>query len=286
MVHLQQIERALADALADATGSAAPSGLAGAIRHAVFPGGARVRPRLCLAVAAALDPGAVPRALPPAVAVELLHCASLAHDDLPCFDDAALRRGRPSVHRAWGAPLAVLAGDALIVAAFEWLALAGAPASATVLVARAAGSPHGLVAGQAWENEADAVSLRTYQHAKTANLFAAAAEAGALVAGADAPASWRAFGLALGEAYQIADDIRDAVGCERTLGKPAGRDHALDRPSAARQDGVAGARARLEQLMAAASATIPPCPGAGRLRAAIRLELARLLPKDLGALAA
>ena len=99
-----------------------PPRLADALRYAVFPGGARIRPRLCLAVAPACgddDPAASDAA---AAAIELLHCASLVHDDLPCFDDADLRRGRPSVHRAFGEPLAVLAGDALIVLAFETLA--------------------------------------------------------------------------------------------------------------------------------------------------------------------
>ena len=91
-----------------------------------FPGGARIRPRLCLAVAQACgeDQPAVTDAA--AAAIELLHCASLVHDDLPCFDDAPIRRGKPSVHRAFGEQLAVLAGDALIVLAFETLALAAA----------------------------------------------------------------------------------------------------------------------------------------------------------------
>ena len=94
------------------------------LRYAVFPGGARIRPRLCLAVAQACgeDQPAVTDAA--AAAIELLHCASLVHDDLPCFDDAPLRRGKPSVHRAFGERLAVLAGDALIVLAFETLARA------------------------------------------------------------------------------------------------------------------------------------------------------------------
>ena len=101
---------------------AARRGSAAAMRHAVFPRGARIRPRLCLAVAAACGedaPGVTDAA---AAAIELLHCASLVHDDLPCFDDADTRRGRPRVHRAFGEPLAVLAGDALIVLAFQTLA--------------------------------------------------------------------------------------------------------------------------------------------------------------------
>src|SRR5262249_46640124 len=117
-----RIERCLSSALAAASSPAGPPMLAGAMSHAVFPRGARVRARLALAVSSACgddDPAAADGA---AAAIELLHCASLVHDDLPCFDDADIRRGRPSVHRAYGEPLAVLAGDALIVLAFQTLA--------------------------------------------------------------------------------------------------------------------------------------------------------------------
>ena len=120
------IETTLESALSRIDDPAAPSGLTAAIRHAVFPGGARVRPRLCLATAVACGNDDPRLALAAAAAIELLHCASLVHDDLPCFDDATLRRGRPSVHCAFGERLAVLAGDALIVLAFEVLAAAEA----------------------------------------------------------------------------------------------------------------------------------------------------------------
>src|SRR5215467_5097344 len=119
-----RIERALNQAVGSAEVPGCPPRLAAAMRAAVFPKGARVRPRLCHAVASACgddEPEATEAA---AAAVELLHCASLVHDDLPCFDDADLRRGRPSVHAAFGEPLAVLAGDALIVLAFQTLARA------------------------------------------------------------------------------------------------------------------------------------------------------------------
>ena len=122
---MQRIEQALSAAL---TGTELPGGpprLAAAVRHAVIPGGARVRPRLCVAVALACgdDDPALTDAT--AAALELLHCASLVHDDLPCFDDSPLRRGVPSVHSAFGERLAVLAGDALIVLAFQLLAPGG-----------------------------------------------------------------------------------------------------------------------------------------------------------------
>jgi geranylgeranyl pyrophosphate synthase len=111
---------------ADGLGPFVPSGsrtakLAAAMRHAVFPGGARIRPQLCLAVARACGDSDPALADAAAAAIELLHCASLVHDDLPCFDDAPLRRGRASVHCAFGERLAVLAGDALIVQAFQTL---------------------------------------------------------------------------------------------------------------------------------------------------------------------
>ena len=119
-----RIERTLVRAVGSAEQSGCPPRLAAAMRSAVFPKGARVRPRLCHAVASACgddEPDATDAA---GAAIELLHCASLVHDDLPCFDNSALRRGRPSVHAAFGEPLAVLAGDALIVLAFQTMARA------------------------------------------------------------------------------------------------------------------------------------------------------------------
>ncbi|MFD1280173.1 polyprenyl synthetase family protein, partial [Methylobacterium goesingense] len=188
----RRIEQALDTAVAHLEAPGAPPRLAEALRYAVFPGGHRIRPRLCLSVARACgddDPAASDAA---AAAIELLHCASLVHDDLPCFDDAPLRRGQPSVHAAFGEPLAVLAGDALIVSAFETLARGAARspkrlAALVGLVARAAGSPAGIAAGQAWESEPN-VALTEYQQAKTGALFAAATVTGAAAAGA--PRAW------------------------------------------------------------------------------------------------
>jgi geranylgeranyl diphosphate synthase type II len=284
-----RIEKTLAASLALADQPGSPPRLAAAMCYAVFPGGARVRPRLTLAVAAACGEGPPELANAAAAAIELLHCASLVHDDMPCFDDAATRRGRPAVHRAFGEPLALLTGDALIVLAFQALADAGisAPrrlAAMITAVAGAVGVPRGIVAGQAWECE-PTTDLAAYQQAKTGALFAAATQAGAAAAGHDGEA-WRALGAHLGEAYQVADDIADAVSSLGELGKPVGQDAALDRPSAVRQFGLRGALARLENLAAQATASIPACPGAADLRALIRLESHRLLPKDLAAQAA
>jgi geranylgeranyl diphosphate synthase type II len=148
------------------------------------------------------------------IAIELMHCASLVHDDLPCFDDADTRRGRPSVHRAFGEPLAVLAGDALIVLAYQTLAQGAVTqplrlGQLILTLGQAVGVPCGIVAGQAWECE-PAADLAQYQREKTGALFAAATVSGAIAAGSEGE-PWRALGEALGEAFQIADDILDAT---------------------------------------------------------------------------
>ncbi|RYY97257.1 MAG: polyprenyl synthetase family protein [Comamonadaceae bacterium] len=289
MKTLNPIEHALAMAVAAGEAPGCPPKLAGAIRHAVFPGGARIRPRVCLAVAGACGNADPELASAAATAIELLHCASLVHDDLPCFDNAPTRRGRASVQYAYGESLAVLAGDALIVLAFQTLTL-GATASPQqlpallMLVSQSVGMPFGAIAGQAWESEPK-VNLSDYQRAKTGALFAATAMGGAIAAGAD-PAPWRAFGDWLGEAYQAADDIRDVVGDPRELGKPVGRDVALLRPSAAVELGLQGAIAYFDILVARAIDAIPVCPGSDRLRELVCSESERLVPKASKAAAA
>ena len=279
MDSVPRIEHALNAALYRAGANGAPPGLIAAMRDAVFPGGARIRPRLCLAVAAACDEDAPAITDAAATAIELLHCASLVHDDLPCFDNAATRRGKPAVHRVFGEPLAVLAGDALIVLAFEVLAEASTPGRLVPLVqtiSRAVGTPNGIVAGQAWESETDVV-LADYHRAKTGSLFAAATMAGAIAAGANAEVWW-ALGDLIGHAYQVADDLRDALGNPIELGKPTGVDEPLGRPSAVIRLGVDGAVRRLEQLVEAAVAAVPDCPGAGGLRRLLRKQVAHFIP--------
>lgn len=279
-----RIEGALERAVAASEGPGEPPKLAEAIRYAVFPGGARVRPRLCLSVAMACgdrDPRAANAA---ASAIELLHCASLVHDDLPCFDDAVERRGRPSVHVAYGEPLAVLVGDALIVLAFEALSRApfrnvGTLRSLVGIVARSVGAPHGIVAGQAWECEAE-IDRVAYHRAKTGSLFAAATAAGAAASGAD-PRAWHRLGGLVGEAFQVADDIRDVALSASEIGKPVGKDAALGRPSAARDLGIAGAVAHLKSLVREAIGAVPDCPGAEQLKAAILAQSKRFLPAEI-----
>ena len=283
MKAITHIEQSLAAALALGEEPGCPPKLASAVRHAVFPGGARIRPQLCLAVAAACgndDPLLTDAA---AVAIELLHCASLVHDDLPCFDDAPTRRGRASVHFAYGESLAVLAGDALIVLAFQTLGLAGSKhpqrmAEVLGVVAKGVGMPFGIVAGQAWESESR-VSLTAYQRAKTGALFVAATAGGALAAGADYK-PWVALGEWLGEAYQVADDIRDVMADPSLLGKPVGQDVALGRPSSAIDLGLGGAIAYFEKLVQSAIDSVPECASREAMRQLVRMESERLVPRE------
>ena len=234
-----RLEGALRHAFDASVGSDGPPRLREALSHAVFGGGARLRPTLCLAVAAAHGDPSPLVAESAAVSIEFVHCASLVHDDLPCFDDAPLRRGKPTVHAAFGVPLAVLVGDALIVAAFGVLARTGDARLMTAL-AEATGAARGIVAGQAWESEI-APPLDEYHRAKTASLFVASACMGARASGAD-PHAWSAFGNALGRAYQAADDVLDVASSSAAAGKAGGRDAVLGRPSVVRAHGLAAAR--------------------------------------------
>lgn len=284
-----RIEDALKKALGRTTAAAAPPRLAAALAHAVFPAGQRIRPRLTLSVALACGNDRPVLADAAAAAVELLHCASLVHDDMPCFDGAATRRGKPSVHAAFGEAAALLAGDALIVLAFETAALAAVAdplraAALSCVVARAVGMPVGIVAGQGWELE-DAADLAAYQRAKTGALFAGAAQAGAAAAGMAAE-PWGTLGYRLGEAYQVADDIRDVTGSEAQIGKPVGRDAALGRPNAVLAYGLRGAAQLLLDLVAEAADSIPDCAGAPALKAQIRAQAARFLPPEAARAAA
>jgi len=241
--------------------SAPPERLHAAMRHLLFPGGKRLRPALALAAAEAV--GAAPeRALPLAAAVELVHTYSLVHDDLPCMDDDVERRGRPTVHVAFGEGTAVLAGDALLAAAFEVLA-SGAPelpAEALLLaardLARAAGSL-ALVGGQIDDltfsaGSASVASIESIHERKSAALIAASIVGGARLAGAGAALleRLRRFGLAVGVAFQIADDLLDQ-----------GQDDAVETGgdsgcSLVALIGVEAARERAEELLGSALRSI------------------------------
>ncbi|MEL7028833.1 MAG: polyprenyl synthetase family protein, partial [Pseudomonadota bacterium] len=189
----------------------------------------------------------------------------------------------------YGEATALLAGDALIVLAFETVALGAAQGAFRAgplvrIVSRAAGAPFGLAAGQAWELEPNASSEQC-RSAKTAALFVAATMSGALAGGGDAD-RWRTLGQKLGEAYQVADDLLDACAIDGEADKPVGRDADLGRPSAVRELGVDGAASRLEELIAEAVASIPPVDGADSLADLVRLQAVRLAPKGIAQSAA
>ena len=284
MEPMARIELAVQTAIESIDSRGCPPSLAAAMRYSVAPGGARIRPKLCIAVAQACGADSPELVDAAATSIEFLHCASLVHDDLPCFDDADLRRGKPSVHRAFGEPLAVLAGDALIVLAFELLARAGVArparlAELTLIIARSVGAPTGIVAGQAWECERT-LDLSQYHREKTGSLFVAATMAGAAAAGVDSTA-WRALGERIGEAFQVADDLKDVLATAEDIGKPVGKDAALGRPNAANLYGVEAAVDRLETLLVRAQDAVPDCPGADLLRKIVRKEASSFVPKKL-----
>ncbi len=267
----------------------APPKLAAAMRYAVLPGGARIRPRLCLAIAEACGGSDAELALAVAASLELMHCASLVHDDMPAFDDADVRRGKPSVHKAFGESLALLTGDALIILAFD--TLAGGASKALDRLPRmvrrlsaSIGMPTGLCAGQAWEEEPHP-DLGAYHEAKTGALFAGVAALGADAGGYADPDEWAEFGVRLGKAYQIADDIRDIVSNAEQIGKPCGQDGRLGRPNIALQQGVGRAVRLLLGEVDNAIDIIPPCVGRSELVHLVRATTQKFLPESIWALA-
>jgi geranylgeranyl diphosphate synthase, type II len=276
-----RIEAAIGSAISKAQGGSAPPRLAQALHYAVTPGGARIRPTILLSVALACGddrPGLSDAA---AAALELMHCASLVHDDLPCFDDAPVRRGKPTVHLAYSEPLAVLVGDSLIIQAFDILTRAAGdqPGRALELIgilSRRSGMPYGICAGQGWESETK-VDLSAYHQAKTGALFIAATQMGAVAAGQEAE-PWFELGARIGEAFQVADDLRDALYDEATLGKPAGQDAAHARPSAVAELGVQGAIRRLSDILGGAISSIPSCKGEAMLADLVRRTAERMTP--------
>ena len=276
-----RIGKTIEAALQRASDRPAPQKLAEALWYAVLPGGARVRPQLCLTVARACGDDRPELAERAAAALEFIHCASLVHDDLPCFDDADLRRGKPSVHAKFGEPIAVLAGDALIILAYETLSRgasvdAGRAMALSETLSRSTGSPFGICAGQGWESE-ETIDLDAYHRSKTGALFIAATEMGAVAAGQDAEL-WTELGARIGEAYQVADDLRDALLDETELGKPAGQDAVNGRPNAVELLGLEGALKKLRNSLGAAIASIPSCPGEAELAAIVRKQAERLTP--------
>ncbi|RZL86782.1 MAG: polyprenyl synthetase family protein [Variovorax sp.] len=251
-------------ALSDWVGVDAPARLGDAMRYAVLDGGKRLRPLLVFAASEAVG-GQPQAALRAACSVELIHAYSLVHDDLPCMDNDILRRGKPTVHVKYGEAGALLAGDALQALAFELLTPDGdgvAPpvqASLCRLLARAAGS-QGMAGGQAIDLASvglalDEAQLREMHRLKTGALLQGSVEMGAacggVVAGATL-AALRAYGGAIGLAFQVVDDILDVTADSDTLGKTAGKDAASDKPTYVSLLGLAGARAQAQELLSQA----------------------------------
>ena len=289
MEAVARIETCLEEAIGMATARPCPPLLAKAVQYAVFPGGARVRPQLCVSVANACGGDQEPIADGAAAAIELLHCASLVHDDLPCFDDADFRRGKKSVHSLYGEPLAVLVGDALIVEAFNIVTrkCETAPERLGLLVqslVEAVGMPGGIVCGQAWESEPK-IDVSRYHRAKTGSLFVGAVKAGAIAAGAN-PQPWCLLGQLIGEAYQLADDLMDAAGSIAESGKPVAQDVAHARPNAVHRHGVEKTMKMLLGTVERAADSIPDCEGSEELRELIVGQAKRLVPNSLAASAA
>jgi farnesyl diphosphate synthase len=249
-----------------------PPRLLEAMRYAVLGGGKRLRPFL-LIESARLFGAKGTAVVHAAAALECVHAYSLVHDDLPAMDDDDVRRGRPTVHKAFDEATAILAGDALLTLAFDILAgidaVAEIRAALVVALARAAGAG-GMVGGQMLDLAEgtvwDETRLREMQRMKTGALFSFAAEAGAVLAAAstDDRDRLRRFGTHFGAAFQLADDLDDAAG-----------DDAAGRPSLVALLGVGAARAMLAREADAASALLAPFGERGDvLRAAARLVAA------------
>lgn len=236
------------------TAETRPARLHAAMRHALESGGKRLRPVLCLAAAAAVRPAADARRA--AVALECVHTYSLIHDDLPCMDDSDLRRGRPTVHKAFDEATALLAGDALLALAFQLAAdhPAEIARALTATLADAAGSRR-LVGGQMEDIlgltvPATAERLDFIHRGKTAAMLAASLEMGAIAAGADARArtGFAETGMHLGLAFQIADDLLDIEGDASVLGKPTGADNANGKLTYPGLHGLEAARSEIRRL--------------------------------------
>jgi farnesyl diphosphate synthase len=254
--------------------TARPERLLAAMRHAVLGGGKRLRPFLLVETGALFG---APRAgaLLAGAALECLHGYSLVHDDLPAMDDDDLRRGRPTVHKAFDEATAILAGDALLTLAFDILARAEVHAEASVRIAlvaelaRASGLG-GMAGGQMLDLAAEGrfagkraltePEIATLQAMKTGALIRFACRAGAILgqAGSAERANIDRYGAAIGQAFQIADDLLDVEGDSATLGKATAKDAAAGKATLVAAIGIAGAHAQLDALIAQADAALAP----------------------------
>jgi farnesyl diphosphate synthase len=259
------VEAVLDDVLPPADGPVAR--LYEAMRYSTLGAGKRLRPFLVLAggrMCGADDR----RVLRAGAAVELIHTYSLIHDDLPAMDDDDLRRGKPSCHVAFDEATAILAGDALLTLAFEVLADPATHPDGAVrcdlvrALADAAGG-RGMVAGQALDlagehTKADLAAITRMERLKTGALIAFSCEAGAIVASAPADdrAALRAYGVDLGLAFQVVDDLLDVEGVEAAVGKKVGKDAAAGKATFVAALGVRAARAKAQELVDSATARL------------------------------
>ena len=267
-------------------GPAAPR-VVEAMRHGALEGGKRVRP-LLLRQAAAVFGVAAPASLVAGLAVEAVHCYSLVHDDLPAMDDDDLRRGRPTVHKAFDEATAILAGDALLTHAFLWLAGEDChpdPAVRIRLVAElAAGSgAGGMVGGQMRDIEGETHGfsgdeIALMQAMKTGALIRASVRMGAILGGADARAlsAMTAYAEAAGRAFQLADDILDVTASTEAMGKQTGKDAGANKQTLVAQLGLEGAQAELMRIISDAVMALRTFgPRADGLRATVKFFGAR-----------
>ncbi|MCB1381364.1 MAG: polyprenyl synthetase family protein [Notoacmeibacter sp.] len=261
-----------------------PDGLMMAMRHGALNGGKRLRPWLVVE-SAALFGASGPAILRVAASLECIHCYSLVHDDLPAMDDDDLRRGQPTVHKAFDEAAAILAGDSLLTIAFDILAAEETvlPADTRVALvtrlARAAGAG-GMAGGQALDLAAERTSpdergIITLQAMKTGALIRYACEAGALAAGASQADVERlgAFGSAIGLAFQLADDLLDLTAGQHQLGKATGKDAAAGKATLAGLHGQDWARRQLQGLVDEAAGLLAPYGD----RASMLIEAARFV---------
>ncbi len=255
------VERALDDMLPAREG---PLGrVVDAMRHGALNGGKRLRPFLTIAAA---DIFSAPRdrSVRVGAALEMIHCYSLIHDDLPAMDDADLRRGRPSVHKAFDDATAILAGDALLTDAFLVLSDPATHPDAEVRcrlvrdLAEASGKA-GMVGGQmidiyAEQKTLDIAGIEELQRLKTGALIRCATTSGGVVGGADEAdiAALQAYAEDLGLAFQIVDDLLDAFGSAEDLGKPVGQDADMDKATFVKLLGAEGARSKALELVSSA----------------------------------
>jgi farnesyl diphosphate synthase len=261
--------------------------LVAAMRHGSLEGGKRLRPLLVRQAGAIFNVPAN-QALTAGLAVEMVHCYSLIHDDLPAMDNDDLRRGRPTVHKAFDEATAILAGDALLTHAFGLLAdpqchpqPAVRIALVTELVAGSGGG--GMVGGQMRDIEGEkggfsGDEISTMQAMKTGALIRASVRMGAILGGADARALsvLTAYAEAAGRAFQLADDILDVTASAQTMGKATGKDAALGKQTLVSQLGLDGAKARLNQTVAEALSALRTFgPKADGLRATARYFASR-----------